>query len=94
MSAPVLGGVTGLVAILLTIGAGAVSATTPRLSLAPLDATVAQRFTGLALRCVHQALEDAAVNHALAALPHVTGEHYEGGHWLGTFAVYLSTHDD
>jgi hypothetical protein len=21
----------------------------------------------------------------------VTGEHYEGGHWLGTFAVYLET---
>ena len=23
--------------------------------------------------------------------PHVTGEHYEGGHWLGTFAMYLVT---
>lgn len=22
----------------------------------------------------------------------VTGEHYEGGHWLGSFAVYLTTH--
>ena len=21
----------------------------------------------------------------------MTGEHYEGGHWLGTFAVYLVT---
>jgi len=21
----------------------------------------------------------------------VTGEHYEGGHWLGTFAVYLTS---
>jgi aryl-alcohol dehydrogenase-like predicted oxidoreductase len=21
----------------------------------------------------------------------VTGEHYEGGHWLGSFAVYLVT---
>ena len=29
--------------------------------------------------------------HAQAALPAVTGEHYEGGHWLGTFAVYLTT---
>ena len=29
--------------------------------------------------------------HAAAALPAVTGEHYEGGHWLGTFAVYLTT---
>jgi hypothetical protein len=26
-----------------------------------------------------------------AALPQVTGEHYEGGHWLGTFAVYLTS---
>lgn len=25
------------------------------------------------------------------ALPPVTGEHYEGGHWLGTFAVYLTS---
>ncbi len=24
-------------------------------------------------------------------LPAVTGEHYEGGHWLGTFAVYLTS---
>jgi len=22
----------------------------------------------------------------------VTGEHYEGGHWLGTYAVYLTSH--
>ncbi len=29
--------------------------------------------------------------HATATLPAVTGEHYEGGHWLGTFAVYLAT---
>lgn len=35
------------------------------------------------------ALEGAAVRHAEAALPAVTGEHYEGGHWLGSFAVYL-----
>jgi hypothetical protein len=25
-----------------------------------------------------------------AGLAAVTGEHYEGGHWLGSFAVYLS----
>jgi hypothetical protein len=37
------------------------------------------------------ALEAAARAHAAAALPAVTGEHYEGGHWLGTFAVYLTT---
>jgi hypothetical protein len=35
------------------------------------------------------ALEAAAAAHAAAALPAVTGEHYEGGHWLGSFAVYL-----
>lgn len=32
-----------------------------------------------------------AARHAEAALPAVTGEHYEGGHWLGTFAVYLTS---
>jgi len=37
------------------------------------------------------ALQAAAANHRAAALPAVTGEHYEGGHWLGTFAVYLVT---
>ena len=33
----------------------------------------------------------AAASHRAAALPAVTGEHYEGGHWLGTFAVYLTS---
>jgi hypothetical protein len=37
------------------------------------------------------ALRAAALGHRVAALPAVTGEHYEGGHWLGTFAVYLTT---
>jgi hypothetical protein len=37
------------------------------------------------------ALNAAAQAHAAAALPAVTGEHYEGGHWLGTFAVYLTS---
>jgi hypothetical protein len=37
------------------------------------------------------ALLGAARAHADAALPAVTGEHYEGGHWLGTFAVYLTS---
>ena len=37
------------------------------------------------------ALLAAAATHRAAALPAVTGEHYEGGHWLGTFAVYLTT---
>jgi len=35
------------------------------------------------------ALENAAARHGEAALPAVTGGHYEGGHWLGSFAVYL-----
>ena len=37
--------------------------------------------------------ELAAVSnaHAAAGLQSVTGEHYEGGHWLGSFAVYLLT---
>ncbi len=37
------------------------------------------------------ALLDAAERHRQAALPAVTGEHYEGGHWLGTFAVYVTS---
>jgi hypothetical protein len=40
------------------------------------------------------ALLAAAARHADAALPAVTGEHYEGGHWLGTFAVYLTSAAD
>ena len=35
------------------------------------------------------ALRASAGAHAEAALPFVTGEHYVGGHWLGTFALYL-----
>jgi hypothetical protein len=37
------------------------------------------------------ALLAAASRHRAAALPAVTGEHYEGGHWLASFAVYLTT---
>ena len=33
----------------------------------------------------------SALAHREAGLAHVTGEHYEGGHWLGSFAVYLTT---
>jgi len=33
----------------------------------------------------------AAKAHADAGLASVTGEHYEGGHWLGSFATYLVT---
>ena len=37
------------------------------------------------------ALRAAAAAHREAGLASVTGEHYEGGHWLGSFAVYLTT---
>ena len=33
----------------------------------------------------------AAAAHRVSGLRAVSGEHYEGGHWLGTFAVYLLT---
>jgi len=33
----------------------------------------------------------AAIEHRRAGLAAVTGKHYEGGHWLGSFAVYLVT---
>ncbi len=37
------------------------------------------------------ALRAAAGTHRDAGLRAVTGEHYEGGHWLGSFATYLVT---
>lgn len=37
------------------------------------------------------ALRNAATRHRDAGLRAVTGAHYEGGHWLGSFAVYLVT---
>jgi hypothetical protein len=36
-------------------------------------------------------LRKVAAAHRNAGLASVTGEHYEGGHWLGSFAVYLTT---
>lgn len=36
-------------------------------------------------------LRALAHEHAVDGLRSVTGEHYEGGHWLGSFAVYLLT---
>jgi hypothetical protein len=36
-------------------------------------------------------LQATADAHRRAGLAAVTGEHYEGGHWLGSFAVYLTT---
>jgi hypothetical protein len=40
-------------------------------------------------RCA--ALQAAADAHRESGLAAVTGEHYEGGHWLGSFAAYLVT---
>ena len=37
------------------------------------------------------AIRVAGDAHKRAGLAAVTGEHYEGGHWLGSFAVYLVT---
>jgi len=37
------------------------------------------------------ALNAAAARHRDAGLAAVTGEHYEGGHWLGTYAIYLGS---
>ena len=37
------------------------------------------------------ALEAAAEAHRAAGYAAVTGAHYEGGHWLGSFAMYLAT---
>ncbi len=36
-------------------------------------------------------ITETAEAHRRAGLAGVTGEHYEGGHWLGSFAVYLVT---
>ena len=38
-----------------------------------------------------KALRVASRAHATDGLKSVTGEHYEGGHWLGSFAIYLLT---
>jgi hypothetical protein len=38
--------------------------------------------------------QDWASDHLAASLPHVASEHYEGSHWLGSFAVYALTRID
>lgn len=38
-----------------------------------------------------QELRASADEHLEASLPHITSEHYEGSHWLGSFAVYALT---
>jgi len=37
------------------------------------------------------AITAAATAHAASGLEAVTGEYYEGGHWLASFATYLVT---
>ncbi|MCX6538974.1 MAG: DUF2891 domain-containing protein [Acidobacteria bacterium] len=49
-------------------------------------------ITGLAPSDARRAsLQAAALRHRTVGLKAITGEHYEGGHWLGSFAVYLVT---
>jgi len=36
-------------------------------------------------------LLDSALRHARATLPHIASGHYEGEHWLASFAVHLLT---
>jgi len=33
-------------------------------------------------------LESLATEHVQASLPNIVGDSYEGGHWLGSFAIY------
>ncbi len=40
-----------------------------------------------------EALRDKARQHLDASLPHVTGDHYVGSHWLGSFAIYALTRE-
>ena len=37
------------------------------------------------------ALKTASARHGTSGIASVTGEHYAGGHWLGSFATYLVT---
>ena len=36
-------------------------------------------------------LDESGQAHRVAGLASVTGRHYEGGHWLASFATYLVT---
>ncbi len=38
-------------------------------------------------------LRALASEHLDASLPHITSEHYEGSHWLGSFAIYALTRE-
>ena len=56
-----------------------------------LNLSRAWMLDGLARALDNRQLSEQAEAHAAAGLAAVTGEHYEGSHWLGTFAVYLLT---
>ena len=36
-------------------------------------------------------IQETALRHRLAGLEGISSDYYEGGHWLGSFAVYLVT---
>ena len=40
---------------------------------------------------LEQSMLATAAAHRRAGLAAVSDEHYEGGHWLGSFATYLAT---
>ena len=66
----------------------------PRLAhLDGLNLSRAWMLEGIASRLTTRAaaLRKIADAHRESGLASVTGEHYEGGHWLGSFAVYLTT---
>lgn len=59
-----------------------------------LNISRAWMLEGIASHLAHHdprtaSLKAAAHSHKIAGLSAVTGEHYEGGHWLGSFATYL-----
>jgi hypothetical protein len=56
-----------------------------------LNLSRAWMLRGIAAASGRDDLLDLAELHAEAGLAAVTGEHYEGAHWLATFAVYLLT---
>jgi hypothetical protein len=62
------------------------------LSRAWMLKSIARRFPANDAR--RMSLSRLASLHQTAGLAAVTGEHYEGGHWLGSFAVYLLTARD
>jgi len=66
--------------------------TDPKLAhLDGLNLSRAWMLEGIASAAPSKSLSESARAHRAAGLASVTGKHYEGGHWLGSFAVYLVT---